>query len=281
MTRKTFLQLFALALGGLAMPLSASNQKTKRAPAFFIGHGSPMNALMDNEFTRSLKVVGKMIEKPKAILMVSAHWTPPYTGVTVHESSKLMYDFFGFPKELDEIRYPAPNAKFLSPQIKDMFGDIKIKNRSLDHGAWTVLLHMFPDADIPVMQFGINSKFSLQEHFDLAKKLRVLRDQGVMIIGSGNVTHNLRLTDRSDDAQVVDWAEDFDEFVKESIIERDFDALVAFDKANEYANLAHPTLEHYIPLLYVAGVAYESDKTLFPYEGIEFGTLSMRNWLLS
>ncbi len=281
MTRKQFLQLFALALGGLAMPLSAAHEKMKRAPAFFVGHGSPINAIMDNDFTRSLKAVGESIEKPKAILMISAHWTPPFYGVTVHESPTLMYDFFGFPEELERVQYPAPNAAFLTSDITGLFDELKVKNRPLDHGAWSVLLHMFPQADIPVMQFGIHRDLSLQEHFDLAKKLRSLRDQGVMIIGSGNVTHNLRLTDRSGEAKVVDWAEDFDGFVKESILNRDFEALVAFDKANEYATIAHPTLEHYIPLLYVAAVSDERDKSQFPYEAIDYGTLSMRSWLLT
>lgn len=281
MSRHTFLKLLGSVLGALAMPLSATTKKRQRAPAFFVGHGSPMNAIMDNDFTRSLKTVGKSIEKPKAILMISAHWTPPFTGVTVHESSELMYDFFGFPDALDRVKYPAPNAGFLSSTISELFSDLKIKNRSLDHGAWSVLLHMFPDADIPVMQFGINKNLTLQEHFDTAQKLQNLRDYGVMIIGSGNITHNLRLTDRSDDAEVVDWAEDFDDFVKEAIESRDFKSLIAFEKANENAKMAHPTLEHYIPLLYVAGVSYESDKSTFPHEAIDFGTLSMRNWLLS
>ena len=280
MSRKTFLKLLSLALSGLALPLQAS-KALKRAPAFFVGHGSPINAILDNAFTQSLYSVGQSIEKPKAILMISAHWAPPFYGVTVHESSELIYDFFGFPDALDEIKYPAANAAFLTDDIKSLFKDIKVKDRGLDHGAWSVLLHLFPDADVPVMQFGIHKDLTLQEHYNQAKKLKVLRDAGVMIIGSGNVTHNLSQTSRDKEAAVVDWAEDFDSFVQDSIEKRDFQALVNFDKANFHAKMAHPTLEHYIPLLYVAAVSDKEDKSSFPYEAIEHGTLSMRNWLLT
>jgi len=188
MTRKTFLQLLVLLLSGANMQLFANEKQIEKAPAFFVGHGSPMNAIADNAFTKSLKNLGKRLDKPKAILMISAHWTPPYTGVTVHENSDLMYDFFGFPDELEEVRYKAPNGKELTSSLEALLGDVKVKNRALDHGAWSVLVHLFPDADIPVMQFGINKNLSLREHFKMAERIAVLREMGVMIIGSGNVT---------------------------------------------------------------------------------------------
>jgi 4,5-DOPA dioxygenase extradiol len=281
MTRKTFLQLLTLVLGGFAMPLSSSASTRKRAPAFFVGHGSPMNAIETNAFSRSLHELGRSLEKPKAVLVVSAHWTPPYSGVSVHESPDLKYDFFGFPQALYEVRYPAANAAFLTPSMQRLFPALQVKERGLDHGAWSVLLHLFPDADVPVMQLGIDSGLSLREHFELAKRLRVLRQQGVMIIGSGNVTHNLQKIAMTQDAPAAGWALDFDRFVKEAIEKRDFEALIDFEERNRFARIAHPTLEHYIPLLYAAGASFDDDESRFVYEGMEHGSLSMRSWLLS
>ena len=280
MTRKTFLRLLALVLGGFAMPLSSSASTRERAPAFFVGHGSPMNAVETNAFTRSLRELGQSLQRPKAVLVVSAHWTPPYYGVSVHESPDLIYDFFGFPQALYEVRYPAANAAFLTPAMQKLLPALQVKERGLDHGAWSVLLHLFPDADVPVMQLGINSTLSLREHFEVGRRLRVLRQQGVMIIGSGNVTHNLQATAMAQDAPAVGWALDFDRFVKEAIEKRDFEALIGFEERNSFARTAHPTLEHYIPLLYAAGASFDDDESRFVYEGMEHGSLSMRSWLL-
>lgn len=279
MTRNHFLKLIALALGGALMPLTATDER-RRAPAFFVGHGSPMIGIEENGFTLSLRTLGKTLQEPKAILVVSAHWTPPFYGVSVHHSPALMYDFFGFPEPLYHVQYPAPNAEFLCPQMEEIFPGLAIKERSLDHGAWTVLKHLFPHANIPVMQLGINRDLSLREHYEMGKKIRQLRDHGVMIIGSGNITHNLSRVDRDADAPVREWAEAFDAYVKEAIESHDADALIGFREAAPYAEIAHPTLEHYIPLLYVAGAMTEDDRSTFPYEGFSHGTLSMRNWLL-
>jgi len=281
MTRKSFLRLLAFVLGGLAMPLPATSISRERAPALFAGHGSPMNAIENNDFTRSLHDLGEEIEKPKAVLMISAHWTPPYFGVSVHSDSGLKYDFSGFPKELEEVQYPAKDALFLLPSMQALFTPLEVKTRGLDHGAWSILVHLFPDADIPVMQLGINRDLTLSEHFEVGKRLKVLREQGVMIIGSGNITHNLTEARMPKEAPAVKWAVDFDDFVKEAIVKRDFEALIDAEKRNRYTRLAHPTLEHYIPLLYVAGSAFDDDESSFVYEGMEHGSLSMRSWLLS
>jgi len=281
MTRKSFLRLLAFVLGGLAMPLPATSISRERAPALFAGHGSPMNAIENNDFTRSLHDLGEEIEKPKAVLMISAHWTPPYFGVSVHSDSGLKYDFSGFPKELEEVQYPAKDALFLLPSMQELFTPLEVKTRGLDHGAWSILVHLFPDADIPVMQLGINRDLTLSEHFEVGKRLKVLREQGVMIIGSGNITHNLTEARMPKEAPAVKWAVDFDDFVKEAIVKRDFEALIDAEKRNRYTRLAHPTLEHYIPLLYVAGSAFDDDESSFVYEGMEHGSLSMRSWLLS
>jgi len=279
MTRKDFLKLLALTLGGFTMPLAAN--QTKRAPAFFVGHGNPMNAINNNAFASSLRTLGESIEKPKAILVISAHWSTPYNAINMHRSDELMYDMYGFPDALYEVEYPAPNADFLVAEMQKLFSDIQVEDRSLDHGVWSVLVHLFPDADIPVMQLSINSTLSMQEHFEKAQKIRRLREFGVMIIGSGNVTHNLRDMQAQEDAPVVSWAKEFDDFVKNAILQKDYDSLIHFQKKQRYAQHAHPTTEHYIPLLYIAGSAYDDDKSTFVYENIEHGSPSMRSWLLT
>ncbi|MDD2829578.1 MAG: class III extradiol ring-cleavage dioxygenase [Sulfuricurvum sp.] len=263
------------------MPLDATMYR-RRAPAFFVGHGSPMIGIEENDLTRSLKVLGKNIDEPKAILVISAHWMPPFFGASVHHSPALLYDFFGFPEPLYHVQYPAPNAEFLTPQMKEIFPNLVIKERGLDHGSWTILKHLYPYANIPVMQLGIHRDLSLREHFEIGKRIRELREHGVMIIGSGNITHNLSRVDSNPDAPPHEWAIAFDTFIKESIEKMDIDSLIGFRDIAPYAEIAHPTLEHYIPLLYIAGTMYDDDdKSSFPYEGFSHGSLSMRNWLLN
>ncbi len=280
MTRRELFKLLVLTLGGVTMPLQANVKK--RAPAFFVGHGSPINAIKNNSFTKSLRELGVSLEKPKAILVISAHWTPSDNAISVHDKDEgVMYDMFGFPDELYDIEYLAPNAKFLVPDVKELLSELRVEERSLDHGAWSILVHLFPKADIPVMQLGINKTLTMQEHFEMGRKIRSLREHGVMIIGSGNVTHNLKDINREKYASVTPWAKEFDDFVKKAIVQRDFDALVDYKKRQHYAQHAHPTTEHYIPLLYIAGSSYPDDKSEFGFEGFEYGSLSMRNWLLS
>ena len=254
--------------------------KTTKAPVFFIGHGTPRNAILKNDFTNSLSQLGKELKKPKAILLISAHWLTKDNAVSVHSSTNLVYDLYGFPSEIYELKYPAQNANFLTPKLKEIFNSLEVLDRGLDHGSWSVLLHLFPDADIPVMQLAINANLSMKEHFEVGQKIAQLRDEGVMIIGSGNVTHNLSQTTPNANSEVVPWAEEFDEYVKEALLSRDFDSLINIEQKNGNTRLAHPTLEHYIPLLYVAGASSEKDKSKFVYENIEHGSLSMRSWLL-
>lgn len=250
----------------------------KRAPVFFAGHGSPMNAIEDNKFTRSLNKLGNSIEKPKAILAISAHWYTPYSAVSVHEKDELMYDMYGFPDKLYEVEYKAENSDFLISKLKSEFDYEKIEQRALDHGVWSILVHLFPDADIPVTQISINSSLSNKEHFELGRKLRSLRDDGIMIVASGNITHNLRLVNWRDNAKAENWALEFDKYIADAIVNKDFDSLI--DVKNQYFSTAHPTIEHYIPLLYVAGAMEEDDKSSFIYEDIELGTMSMRSLLI-
>lgn len=252
--------------------------KRDRMPALFVGHGSPMNAIETNPFTQALQEMGVSLPRPKAILMISAHWTPPYFGVTHHSEGALMYDFFGFPPSLEQVKYPAASAPFLVKEIEACIGEVQYKERALDHGAWSVLVHLFPKADIPVMQFGINSRLSLKEHFEVGKRLQRLREEGVMIIGSGNVTHNLQAPRGPRESPAEGWAARFDIFVKESIEEEVFSRLVAMEHPD--AAMAHPSLEHYIPLLYIAALKEPNELSYFGYEAIEYGTLSMRNWVI-
>ncbi len=279
MTRNEFLKLLILLLGGSVMNANTQQPVVQRAPALFVGHGSPMNAIETNAFTQSLHRLGESLARPKAVLMISAHWTPPYYGVSVHHSPELIYDFFGFPDALEAVTYPAGNAAFLVPEIEQLLTPLQVKERGLDHGAWSVLLHLFPDADIPVMQLGIRNDLSPREHFETGQKLKALREAGVMIIGSGNITHNLYEARHPKEAPAVAWASDFDAYIKKAIETRDFDALINFEQ-HQYARIAHPTIEHYLPLLYVAGASYDDDTSRFVYEGMEHGSLSMRSWLL-
>lgn len=250
------------------------------AAALFVGHGSPMNAISKNEFTASLKLVGERVKKPQAIVMISAHWMTPYTAVSLHNSSALMYDMHGFPEALYKVEYPAVNAEFLVPKMRELIEPLRVQERALDHGVWSVLLHIFPKADIPIMQLSINSLLSLEEHYSLGEKLASLREMDVMIIGSGNITHNLSQISAARDEPAIEWAKEFDSFVKTAIEKRDFHSLVDFEKRNKYAKVAHPTLEHYIPLLYIAGASSLEDESSFIYEGMEHGSLSLRSWLL-
>jgi len=263
------------------MSLLGADNSIKKAPVLFAGHGSPMNAILQNDFTASLNKLGKTLEQPKAILVVSAHWMIPYYSVSIHTTSELIYDMYGFPEDLYKIQYPAPNAEFLFPMIKKIFPHIKITDRGLDHGSWSILKHLYPNADTPIMQLGINTNLSLKEHFEMGRGIAKLREMGVMIIGSGNVTHNLSDFTREENAPISEWAKSFDEFIKVAIEKRNFETLIDFRNRHKYSHHAHPSLEHYIPLLYIAGASNENDISSFPYEGFQHSTLSMRNWLLT
>ncbi len=257
-----------------------SNTTTTRAPALFLGHGSPMNAVDDNAFTRSLTKLGQRIPTPKAIVCVSAHWLTKGVVVTHMDAPRTIHDFYGFPQVLFDVQYPAPG----SPQVADTLqASIKAppvarddSNWGLDHGTWSVLKHMYPAADIPVVQLSISILEPSQFHFDLGKQLRALREQGVMIVGSGNIVHNLRRIRWEDSAQPFDWALEFDEWVKEHLQRRDVEPLLNEIATTEAARLSIPTRDHYYPLLYTLGAAYDDEPAQFEFEGIQNGSISMR-----
>lgn len=249
-------------------------------PALFLGHGSPMNAIEDNAFTRTLAALGVRLPRPKAVLCVSAHWLTTGTAVTGMESPRTIHDFGGFPEELYEARYPAPGSPELAGRVRDALGGaarIDAAEWGLDHGAWSVLRHLYPEADVPVVQLGIDYGAPARRHFEIGEKLRPLRDEGVLILGSGNVVHNLRKISFDEDADPAAWAVEFDAWVKERLTARDFAPLLGDLAAAPSGRLAVPTPDHYDPLLYVLGAADERDELRFEYEGIQNGSLSMRS----
>jgi len=251
-----------------------------RAPVLFIGHGSPLNAIEDNSFTRTLKKLKSIYPNPKAILCISAHWMTEGTWLTHMSSPKTIHDFYGFPEELFSVQYPAPGCPKLAEQIA---GNILPKMAhlddemwGLDHGTWSVLRHIFPDADVPVIQLSLHLEKPTQYHFQLGRKLSVLRDQGVLIIGSGNVVHNLKLLKWETEPKAYEWAIQFDEWIKSNLLLRDFESITNNFLDSESGQLSAPTLEHYLPLLYILGASDKNDKLRFEFEEIQNGSISMR-----
>jgi 4,5-DOPA dioxygenase extradiol len=253
-------------------------------PIIFIGHGSPMNIVEDNSYTRMLSALGKSLPQPKAILVISAHWLTEGTQVLSVAKPKTIYDFHGFPDELYKVSYPAPGAPELANRIKEIIPNVKeTQDWGLDHGAWAILHHLYPDADIPVTQMSIDRKLSLQGHFELGEKLKALRNEGVLIIGSGNIVHNLRAISWDTEAPAHEWATDFDGLVKEAIGNSDFEFLMSFrhPKALELFRMAHPTADHYIPLMYVLGGKETKDSVQYPIELMQNASISMRSIIFS
>ena len=253
----------------------------EKIPVIFLGHGSPMNAIASNEFTDQLRIIGKELPKPRAILMISAHWETQGTWITAMDKPKTIHDFYGFPKELYEIEYPAPGSPRLANEIVEIIGEsvkLDLDNWGLDHGTWSLLKFMYPQANIPVLQLSLDMRKPPQYHFDLGKKLKVLRDQGVLIIGSGNIVHNLKTISWSEDAPVADWAIEYDELIKEKLINREFNYLINDFQSMDIGKMSVPSVEHYLPLLYVIGASDENDILKFDFEGIQNASISMRSF---
>ncbi len=249
-----------------------------RMPVLFVGHGSPMNAIEDNEFSRAWSEAGKELSRPKAILCISAHWETDGTQVTAMDKPRTIYDFYGFPPELYEKTYPSPGSPKLAQRVRELAGMAEILpdlTWGLDHGAWSVLSRLFPDADIPVIQLSLDIHKSPQEHYDLGRKLQVLRDEGVLIVGSGNIVHNLRLVVFEDTA--FEWAVEFDEKVRQWILEDDHEPIIHYEKQGRSAQLAINSAEHYKPLLYTLGAKYAGEAVKFFAGKVWGGSLSMRS----
>lgn len=251
-----------------------------KMPVLFIGHGSPMNAIEDNAFSRSWIEIAKAIPKPAAILSVSAHWTTNGTRVSDSLQPKTIYDMYGFPPELYEVQYKPSGSPELAHAIQKLIPAAQVDNSwGIDHGTWSVLKWMYPSADIPVVQLGLSRHESRQYHLDLGQALKPLRDQDVLILGSGNVVHNLALVDWDMPAGGYVWAADFDNYIKDQIFSRQFQNVVDYHKAGKSAETAFFTTEHFDPLLYVLGASDKADQVSIYNDSCVLGALSMTSYL--
>lgn len=251
-------------------------------PVLFVGHGSPMNAIEHNAFTAALTSMTVRLPRPEAVCVVSAHWVTDGTRVVASEHPRTIHDFYGFPRELYEVQYPVPGSP---EEAAKLAGNPEIarhpilpdKEWGLDHGSWSVLRHMYPNADVPAFQLSLDARRSFKEHLALGKEIQSLRERGVLILGSGNIVHNLGRVDWNNPHGGYDWAVEFDSRVKAAIENHDAEVLAAPQKWGEtLAATAHPTAEHYLPLLYCMGSTDENDTVSYPYEGFDFGSISMR-----
>lgn len=263
------------------MSLSSQSANSARMPVLFIGHGSPMNAVEKNDYTAMLENLGEALPRPHAILMISAHWMTRGTGVTHMKTPKTIHDFSGFPDELFAVQYPAPGSPELAEEIQRSISNPQIlfddDHWGFDHGAWAVLKHMYPKADIPVVQLSLDMTKPIEFHYEMGKKLRALREQGVLILGSGNIVHNLRRISWEPKAPIQSWAQEFDQWVKQKIDSRDFAALVHDATKSEAGKLSIPTPDHYYPLLYILGASLPDDKIKHVFEEIQNSSIAMRS----
>src|SRR5512139_992349 len=247
-------------------------------PALFVGHGSPMNAVEENPFSHAWSVAAASIPRPDAILCVSAHWETPGARVTAMERPRTIHDFSGFPQPLFEVEYPAPGSPGLVRLVRETVRSTTVEDDfrwGLDHGAWSVLRRMFPSADVPVVQLSLDRTKGPALHYALGRELRPLREKGILIVGSGNIVHNLGLMVWRDTA--YDWASEFDERVKGLILSGDHDAIVGYPELGEAARLPVPTSEHYLPLLYVLALQEKGEEIRFFSEKVTLGSISMRS----
>lgn len=253
-----------------------------KMPVIFVGHGSPMNAIEDNDYSRNWKSIAKSIPKPEAIVSISAHWFTMGTKIMNEKAPKTIYDMYGFPKELYEVTYNTPGSPDFAKVSKELIKRVTKFDNSwgIDHGTWSVLVHMYPDRDIPVFQISIDADASPEEHYKIGMELRALREQGVLIFGTGNVVHNLRLVDWHKANKGFDWAYEFDEYIYENILNKNHENILKFNELGNIARLSVPTPDHFYPLLYVLGASYEDDKISVYNKSCELGSLTMTAYLL-
>jgi 4,5-DOPA dioxygenase extradiol len=250
-----------------------------RMPAIFFGHGNPMNALLRNDYTAGWANAGQSIPRPKAILCVSAHWYLPATLVTAMDAPRTIHDFGGFPPELFEFQYPAPGKPDLAERVLDLLAPVAVgldTRWGLDHGTWSVLCHVFPEADVPVVQLSIDETRPARFHYELGKKLAPLRDEGVLIVGSGNLVHNLHAYAWGKaDIPPIDWAVKFERLARECVSSGNHEPLINYESLGREAKLSAPTPDHYLPLLYILALQKEGEPVGFPVEGFDGGSISM------
>jgi 4,5-DOPA dioxygenase extradiol len=256
-----------------------------KMPVLFIGHGSPLNIILDNSFTRSLAHWGNSLPLPRAIMVVSAHWLTNGTFVTCVKRPGTIHDFYGFPTELYETDYPSPGASDEARAVTEMVRKAPVTcdlEWGLDHASWAILKHMYPKADIPVFEMSLDYRYGerdpkpLRYHYDLARELSPLRQQGVLIIGSGNIVHNLGVIDFNTDAKPYDWALDFDGQVRDCLVNRRHSDLLEYQGMGKAALLSVPSLDHYLPMIYAIGLQAQEDELGFLHEGMQNASVSMR-----
>lgn len=261
--------------------LSQGFSKTEKMPILFLGHGSPMNAIEENQFVEGFRKVGKTIPKPNAILCISAHWLTKGTKVTAMGLPPTIHDFGGFPKALFDVQYPAPGSPELAKETQQILSPIAVElddSWGLDHGAWSVIKHLYPNADIPVIQMSIDYNQPMNYHFELANKLQSLREKGILIIGSGNIIHNLRMVDFANmdkDNYGYDWAIEVREKVNGFLLDGNYNPLIQYEKQSKAFQLAIPTPDHYIPLLYILGLQEKNEQLSLFNDKLVAGSLSM------
>ena len=254
-----------------------NKSRQTKMPVLFVGHGSPMNAIQENTFSQSWAQLGRQLPRPKAVLCISAHWLTDGTAVTAMEAPRTIHDFYGFPDKLYQVSYPAHGAPDLARQIAGTIQAAKVRldeEWGLDHGTWSVLRHVYPQADVPTLQLSLDRSLSPSEHYALARELRPLRDQGILIVGSGNVVHNLQRM--SPGARAFDWATQFDEWLAARLLEGDHRALLDYQELGPLARLAHPTPDHYWPLMYAIAVQDVGEPLSFFCAQTVYGSISMR-----
>ena len=251
-------------------------------PVLFIGHGSPMNAIADNDFTRSLSKLGAELPRPRSVLVVSAHWHTKSPLVNAAKNPEQIYDFFGFPPELYAVKYPCPgapdDAQMASRTTKFMISPTP--EWGIDHAAWAILKHIYPHADVPVFELGIDPNMDPRLHYDLGRQLAPLRRSGILVIGSGNLVHNLRMMEYDMESEPHDWAVEIDEKLKSLILAGEHGALIQYRDLGRNMLLAAPGSDHYVPLLYALALQETADRVTFFHEGFQHGTISMRSLVI-
>ena len=251
-----------------------------RQPAIFFGHGSPMNALEENNFTRAWAELGQRFARPKAILMISAHWMTNQVAVTAMQQPQTIHDFGGFPPALFAMQYPAAGSPELAARVAQLLAPLRVvqdQTWGLDHGTWSVLAKVYPQANVPVVQLSLNMNEAPAFHYELGRQLSVIRDEGVMLMASGNVVHNLRQLNPS--VRAYDWAERFDSLIRDTVLAGQFEQIVQFDQLGMDARLSIPSTEHFLPLLYILGAKREEDKTEIFCNELAMGSISMTSYL--
>jgi len=288
MERKEFIK--SIALLSIAAPtmsinelsnISKSFDNTPSMPVLFVGHGSPMNAIEDNEYVKGWRRMGESIPKPNAVLCISAHWETKGTLVTAMEKPQTIHDFGGFPQALFNVEYPAPGSPAIAEETKKAVRSVNVEadqKWGLDHGCWSVLKHLYPKADVPVLQLSLDYSKAAQYHFDLGKELTSLRKKGVLIVGSGNIVHNLRIIDWRSPDSGYDWADIANAKIKKLALEGDFKSLINYKSLGKEMDLSVPSPEHYLPLLYILALKLEKERISIYNDKTMMGSLAMTSF---